>query len=43
METVVHKTESADWEAFLNGLNSFSEDFLADGREAEVPTERESL
>lgn len=31
------------WEIFLNGLNSFSEDFLADGREAEIPVERDAL
>lgn len=43
MEPVVDIIESAVWETFLNGLSSFSEDFLADGRAAEVPTERDSL
>lgn len=34
--------ESA-WQTFLNGLHSFSEDFMASGREAEVPTARDEL
>lgn len=35
--------KDAAWETFLNGLNSFSDDFLADGRETEFLVERESL
>lgn len=35
--------KDATWETFLNGLNSFSEDFLADGRESEAPVERDTL
>lgn len=35
--------KDAAWEIFLNGLNSFSEDFLADGRETEIPVERDAL
>lgn len=31
------------WEIFLNGLDSFSEGFLADGRETEIPVERDAL
>ena len=35
--------KDAAWETFLNGLNSFSEDFLADGRESETPVKRDTL
>ena len=35
--------KDAAWEIFVNGLNSFSEDFLADGRETEIPVERDAL
>lgn len=35
--------KDAAWETFLNGVNSFSEDFLADGRESETPVERDTL
>lgn len=35
--------KDAAWQTFLEGLNSFPEDFLAEGREPEVPTKRESL
>ncbi|MCD8082487.1 MAG: type II toxin-antitoxin system VapB family antitoxin [Clostridiales bacterium] len=31
------------WDIFMNGINSFSDDFLSEGREAEIQTERESL
>lgn len=34
--------ESA-WETFLNGLNSFTEDFFADGRNQGVQAPRETL
>ncbi len=43
METVKHMTENAAWETFQKGLNNFSEDFLADGREGESMSERDSL
>ncbi|WP_300764359.1 antitoxin [uncultured Oscillibacter sp.] len=35
--------KDAAWETLLNGLNSFSDDFLADGRETEFLVERDSL
>lgn len=35
--------KDAVWETFLNGVNSFSKDFLADGRESEAPVERDTL
>jgi antitoxin VapB len=31
------------WETFLHGLNSFSDDFLSDGRDQEIDQEREEL
>jgi len=34
--------ESA-WEVFLNGLNGFSDDFMAEGRDQGVEEEREAL
>ena len=37
-------TPKADaWQTFMSGLNSFTKDFMADGRETEFPTARESL
>ena len=32
-----------EWEIFLNGLNGFTDDFLADGRYGQVEQMRESL
>jgi antitoxin VapB len=31
------------WEIFLHGLNSFSDDFLAEGRDQGVDQDRETL
>lgn len=31
------------WEIFLNGLNSFTDDFFADGRNQDVQTPRDDL
>ncbi|MBS3971213.1 MAG: AbrB/MazE/SpoVT family DNA-binding domain-containing protein [Clostridia bacterium] len=31
------------WETFLNGLNSFTDDFFADGRNQGVQSSRETL
>ena len=31
------------WETFLRGLDTFSDDFMSEGREQGVPEERESL
>ena len=37
-------TPKADaWQTFMNGLNNFTDDFMSDGREAEIPTARDSL
>ena len=29
-----------EWEVFLHGLNNFSDDFMASGREEQAPQER---
>ena len=34
--------KSAQWQTFLNGINGFSDDFMADGRFS-FPTEREEI
>ena len=31
------------WQTFLDGLNSFSEDFMSEGRANEIPAERDEL
>lgn len=37
-------TPKADaWQTFLSGLNSFTDDFMTSGRDAEIPAERDSL
>ena len=37
-------TPKADaWQTFMNGLNNFTDDFMSNGREAEIPTVRDSL
>lgn len=35
--------KKASWQTFLNGINSFSDDFLENGRESELPAERDEL
>lgn len=42
-EAVILLPKKAIWETFINGLNSFTDDFLEDGREQEVLTKREAL
>lgn len=42
-KAVILFPKETSWQVFMNGLNGFTEDFFADGREQEVPTERESL
>ena len=36
-------TGEAAWQSFMQGLNEFTEDFMPNGREAEIPSARESL
>ena len=31
------------WQVFMNGLNGFTEDFMAEGREEVLPTVRDAL
>lgn len=40
---VVLLPNEAAWQTFLNGLNGFTDDFFQNGREPEVPTQRETL
>ena len=42
-EAVILLPKKAIWETFMNGLNSFTDDFLEDCREQEVLTKREAL
>lgn len=41
--TVMLFPKESAWETFLNGLNSFTEDFFADGRNQGVQAPRETL
>lgn len=40
---VVLLPKEAVWQTFLSGLNGFTDDFFRDGREPEIPTQREML
>ena len=42
-QAVVLMPKESAWEIFMDGINSFTEDFFADGRDAEFSTKRESL
>lgn len=42
-QAVVLMPKESAWEIFMDGINSFTEDFFADGRNTEVSTTRESL
>ena len=42
-QAVVLMPKESAWEIFMDGINSFTEDFFADGRDAEFSTTRESL
>ena len=35
--------KDAAWQTFLDGLNSFADDYMQDGREDEIPAERDKL
>ena len=41
--TVMIYPENSVWETFLEGLDGFTEDFMADGREPQTEQMRESL
>ena len=42
-EAVILVPFDKDWEIFLHGLNSFSDDFMAEGRLQEKEQKREAL
>ena len=42
-EIVMLIPKSSKWTGFLSGLNMFSDDFMADGREDQAEQEREIL
>ena len=42
-EAVLLVPVDKDWETFLHGLNSFSDDFMSEGREQGIDQEREAL
>jgi len=41
--TVMLFPKDQEWETFLEGLNSFSDDFMSDGREIEFDQKREEF
>jgi antitoxin VapB len=42
-EAVILVPVDKDWEVFMHGLNSFSDDFMSDGRLQVVDQERDGL
>lgn len=40
---VVLLPKEAAWQTFLSGLNGFTDDFFRNGREPEIPTQREMI
>lgn len=42
-QAVMLVPKEAAWQTFLNGLNSFTDDFFQDGRDPEKETTREAL
>ena len=42
-QAVVLLPKEDAWQTFLSGLDNFTDDFFRDGRESEIPTEREIL
>ena len=42
-EAVLLVPVDKDWETFLHGLNSFSDDFMSEGRDQGIDQEREAL
>ncbi len=42
-KAVVLIPKESSWQTFLDGLNTFTDDFFEDGREQDVPTMRDSL
>ena len=42
-EAIMSFPVDKEWEIFLHGLNSFSEDFMSEGRQQEAEQERDVL
>jgi antitoxin VapB len=42
-EAVILLPHNKSWEVFLHGLNSFTDDFMSDGRSNDIKQERESF
>ena len=42
-EAVVLIPKESAWQTFLNGVNSFTDDIFEEGRESEIPSERDFL
>ncbi|MDR1485575.1 MAG: type II toxin-antitoxin system VapB family antitoxin [Planctomycetaceae bacterium] len=42
-EAVILFPVDKEWEIFLHGLNNFSDDYFAEGRDQEIDQEREEL
>jgi len=42
-EAVILVPVDKEWEVFMHGLNSFSDDFMSDGRLQEIDQERDGL
>lgn len=42
-KAVILMPKESAWEVFMDGVNSFTEDFFAGGREPEIQTARDAL
>ena len=42
-DAVMLLPKEASWQTFLNGMNSFTDDFFEDGRDPETTTARDEL
>lgn len=42
-DAVIFVSNAKKWEVFLNGLHSFSDDFMQEGRSEEIEQERETF
>lgn len=42
-DSVMITPKNSRWLTFMNGLNAFSDDFMANGRDKEIPSDRNVL
>ena len=42
-KAVILMPKDSAWELFLKGINEFTDDFMADGRDPEIPSPREEF